>query len=190
MTMAHERSDAEVPAVEVRDLSKVFPINNGLFRRADQLFAVDKVSFQVAPGETLGLVGESGCGKSTTANLMVGLLRPSSGSVLVKGRPVTKANGKTDKWISSQLQMVFQDPFGSLNPRLTAAQNVMEPLRIRNIGKKSERRDRAAQLFQQVGLGTEYLDRYPAAGCVLWRAAPTHFDSQSTGDLTFSDSAR
>ena len=147
--------------LDVRNLSKHFSIKRGWFSPAAELRAVDTVSFDLKRGEVLGLVGESGCGKSTTSNLIMRLLSPTSGSIHFGGVDIATLRGRAGKSFSRHIQMVFQDPFSSLNPLLTAGQNVMEPLRVQKVGTVQQRRARAAELFNQVGLRPEHMDRKP-----------------------------
>jgi oligopeptide/dipeptide ABC transporter ATP-binding protein len=146
----------------VRNLSKHFPLRGGLFRRSKgAIKAVEDVSFDVLPGETLGLVGESGCGKSTLGRTLLRLEEPTSGSVLYQGRDLAAADRRELFNLRREVQMVFQDPYSSLNPRLTVGESVEEPLLIHRQGSRTERRARAAELFRRVGLSEEMLDRFP-----------------------------
>jgi len=147
--------------LSVEGLVKHFPVRRGWFGKA-YVRAVDGVSFSVARGEALGLVGESGCGKSTTGNLVLRLLAPTAGSIRVNGKDVARANAGEGRDLCRQVQMVFQDPFSSLNPALSAGANVAEPLRVQRVGSRASRRQRAAELFGQVGLRPDQLDRRPA----------------------------
>ncbi|MFY7070141.1 ATP-binding cassette domain-containing protein [Nocardiopsis changdeensis] len=145
----------EAPLLEARNLVKTFPGNAGTR-------AVDDVSFTVGRGEALGLVGESGSGKSTTARCVAGLVRPDSGRVLVAGRDVTGARGRELRAIRRRVQMVFQDPYSSLNPRMTVAELVGEGMYVHGIEPdRARRRDRTVQILETVGMGSEHLDRYP-----------------------------
>ena len=148
--------------LEVRDLVKHFPIRRGLFgRAAGQVRAVDGVSFAIAPGETLGLVGESGCGKSTVGKVILKLLEPTAGSIVIEGRDITPLRGRDMRAVRRQVQVVFQDPYSSLNPRMTAGAIVGEPYVNYGIGTAAERAERVAALFHRVGLRPEQKDRYP-----------------------------
>ena len=150
------------PLVEVRNLKKHFPIHKGLLSRvAGQVSAVDGVSFHIAPGETLGLVGESGCGKSTVGRTLLKLLEPTSGQILVKGEDITALDGQAMMPYRQRMQMIYQDPYASLNPRMSAAEIVGEPFVIHNVGKHQDRRERVAWLFERVGLRAELMNAYP-----------------------------
>src|SRR5438552_15734376 len=141
------------PLVRVRDLVKNFPVKGGLLgREAHKVHAVDGVSFELARGETLGLVGGSGCGKSTVGRCLLRLIEPTSGEVSFEGRNVLSM-GKTElRELRREMQIVFQDPYASLNPRMKVGDIVGEPLVIHKMGTKSERRDRVADLLRRVGL--------------------------------------
>jgi ABC-type oligopeptide transport system ATPase subunit len=147
--------------VEVRDLVKHFTRGGGLFRQASIVKAVDGVSFTIDEGETFALVGESGSGKSTTGRCMLRLVEPTSGEVLFRGENVLQFSSSRMRAARRDMQMVFQDPYSSLNPRMRALSIVEEPLAIHRIGSKSERRARVAELFRLVGLDPEHLERYP-----------------------------
>jgi peptide/nickel transport system ATP-binding protein/oligopeptide transport system ATP-binding protein len=150
------------PIVEVRDLKKHFPIHKGMLSRVSgRVYAVDGVSFHVAPGETLGLVGESGCGKSTVGRTLLKLLEPTDGRILVGGEDITALDGAAMMPYRRRLQMIYQDPYASLNSRMSAAQIVGEPLVIHGIGSDAERRERVVWLFQRVGLRPELMYAYP-----------------------------
>jgi len=151
------------PLVQVRDLVKHFPIRQGLLQRqVGAVRAVDGVSFDVNQGETLGLVGESGCGKSTTARLILRLMDPTSGSVKFEGREIATAKGAELKEQRRNMQMIFQDPFSSLNPRKTVGSIIGEPYAIHNLKTGDGERKRAVQeLMDTVGLNPEHYNRYP-----------------------------
>ena len=150
-----------MPIVEVRHLVKHFERGGGLFRPKTLVKAVDDVSFSIEEGETFALVGESGSGKSTTGRCMLRLVEPTSGEVHFKGENVIGFSGARMRAARRDMQMVFQDPYSSLNPRMRAFTIVEEPLVIHTIGSKAERRDRVADLFTLVGLDPAHLDRYP-----------------------------
>lgn len=150
------------PLVEVRDLVKHFPIERGfLRRRVGSVRAVDGVSFDVRPGETLGLVGESGSGKSTTARVLLHLEAPTSGTVLFEGTALAGLTGEALRRRRRHMQMIFQDPYASLNPRLSVGHTLREPLDIHGLGTREERRSRVAELLERVGLEPRAAERYP-----------------------------
>ncbi|MCF6469376.1 dipeptide ABC transporter ATP-binding protein [Nonomuraea sp. MG754425] len=157
-----EVPDAEVPVLEVGDAVSRFPVRSGVFARASAwVHAVDGVSLRIPPGGTLGLVGESGCGKTTLARLVLRLVDASGGRILVEGDDVGRASRSGLRRIRRRAQMVFQDPNGSLNPRLTVGDNVAEPLRLQRL-PRARRREEVRELFSRVGLREEHLDRFPA----------------------------
>ena len=148
--------------LEVRDLKKHFPVYGGLLRRrVGSVFAVDGISFEIRAGETLGLVGESGSGKSTAGKSILRLIDPTAGQVVLDGDDVTRAPPRRLRALRRQMQMVFQDPYASLNPRLSAATIVAEPLRNYGGVPKNEIRDRVIALFERVGLTGESMVKYP-----------------------------
>jgi len=149
--------------LQVSDLEKVFPVSEGFLfsRQVAELKAVDGVGFSIAPGETLGLVGESGCGKSTTGKLVMRLLQPTGGSIAYQGNDVFD-DAKTDiSWYRRQVQMVFQDPYSSLNPRKTVAEIVSYPMKITGADQGKTLRDRVLELLEMVGLDPNHANRYP-----------------------------
>ncbi|PYR26605.1 MAG: peptide ABC transporter substrate-binding protein [Acidobacteria bacterium] len=147
--------------VEVSHLVKHFVRNAGLFRKGTVVKAVDDVSFTIEEGETFGLVGESGSGKTTTGRCMLRLIDPTSGEVRVRGENVLAFSRRRLREARRDMQIVFQDPYSSLNPRMRARQIVEEPLIIHRLGDRRARRDRVAELFHLVGLDPTHLDRYP-----------------------------
>jgi len=156
-------SSAE-PLVEVRDLVKHFPIRRGVVfqRQIGAVRAVDGVSFDVMRGETLGLVGESGCGKSTTARLITRLLEPTSGSIRFDGRDVATLRRRELAPLRREVQMIFQDPYSSLNPRKTVGAVIAEPFAIHGLLRaEDERRRRVQELMERVGLNPEHYNRFP-----------------------------
>ncbi len=143
--------------VKVKNLVKYFPVENS----DDVVRAVDDVSFDILSGETLGLVGESGCGKSTVGRCLLRLYEPTSGEVLFEGADILKLGNKQLQALRREMQIIFQDPYASLNPRLNILSIVGEPLKIHKIGDKAERRERVADLLKKVGLDPAYMFRYP-----------------------------
>ncbi|HEY0969953.1 MAG TPA: ABC transporter ATP-binding protein [Gemmatimonadales bacterium] len=150
------------PLLEVRDLVKHFPIRKGLFgRRVGSVRAVDRISFTVNEGETLGLVGESGCGKSTTGRCILRLIEPTSGEVRFDGSDVLSLDGRRMRELRREMQIVFQDPFSSLNPRMTVGATIREGLTIHRLAEGAEADRRVRRLLDEVGLRAEYASRYP-----------------------------
>jgi peptide/nickel transport system ATP-binding protein/oligopeptide transport system ATP-binding protein len=152
------------PLIEVRDLTKHFPITTGIIfqRQIGAVKAVDGVSFDVQRGETLGIVGETGCGKSTTARLLVRLLEPTGGSVKFDGEDITHLKGPRLKRLRREIQMIFQDPYSSLNPRKTVGTIIAEPFVIHGLlSGEGERKKRVQELMDRVGLNPEHYNRYP-----------------------------
>ncbi len=150
------------PLLEVTDLTKHFPIKRGLLSRTvGQVRAVDGVSFSIQPGEVLGLVGESGCGKTTTGRCILRLIEPTSGSVRFAGREVTTLKRRELRALRREMQIVFQDPYSSLNPRLTVGSMLGEPLAIHGLARGAAARERVAELLTLVGLSPDHASRYP-----------------------------
>jgi len=150
------------PILEVKDLKKHFPVRKGLLRRTvGQVYAVDGISFSIGEGETLGLVGESGCGKSTAGRAVLRLIEPTSGKVAMTGRDITHLSKKELRPYRRQMQIVFQDPFSSLNPRMTAGDIVGEPLFVHGIARGKARREQVAALFERVGLRPAQMANFP-----------------------------
>lgn len=149
--------------LRVNNLVKHFPVEQGVLasRISRKVKAVDDVSFGVESGETLGLVGESGCGKSTTGRCVMRLLDPTSGSIEFDGTDVSKLRGRALKDFRRDVQIIFQDPYASLNPRMTIGELVSEPLIVHGIGTKMERRNSVRELLNVVGLNPEHINRYP-----------------------------
>ena len=147
--------------LKVEGLKKYFPVRRGFLRRvAAQIKAVDGVDFDLAQGESLGLVGESGCGKSTVARAILKLIEPDGGRILYRGRDITRFTAKEMKPLRKEMQIVFQDPFSSLNPRMTIGQSIEEGLRTLSCSKK-RRHTRRDELLEMVGLSAATADRYP-----------------------------
>jgi ABC-type oligopeptide transport system ATPase subunit len=149
------------PLLEIRHLSKEFSRRKGLFGAASVVRAVDDVSFSIDKGETFGLVGESGSGKTTTGRCILRLIEPTKGEVLFDGRDVLRLSRGDLRRARRDMQIVFQDPYSSLNPRMRVDEIVEEPLVIHKLGSKVERRERVNQLFALVGLNPDHLRRYP-----------------------------
>ena len=154
--------NAQIPVLEVRDLVKHYSVGGSFFGRGrKQLRAVDGVSFRIGQGETLGLVGESGCGKSTVGKAVLRLVEPTSGHVSLEGEEITGLGSAALLDRRKRMQVIFQDPYSSLNPRMTAGEIVQEPLINFGIGSRAEQRDRVAMLFARVGLRPDQRANYP-----------------------------
>jgi oligopeptide transport system ATP-binding protein len=149
--------------LEVGGLAKHYPVRKGVIRAKviGSVRAVDGVSFTLARGETLALVGESGCGKSTTARLVMRLIEASAGRVRFDGQDVTEADGAELRALRRRMQLVFQDPYASLNPRMTVGETIAEPMIVHGMGNAAARRDRVQDLLALVGLRPFHADRYP-----------------------------
>ena len=150
------------PLVEVQHLKKYFPIRKGvLSREVARVHAVDDVTLGVAEGETLGLVGESGCGKSTLGRCIVRLLEPTAGEVVFEGRQIGKLGARALRPLRRQMQMIFQDPYASLNPRKRVGTIIGDPMRIHGVGDRKERKEAVEELLEKVGLSPEHYNRFP-----------------------------
>ena len=160
-TRTQDMTSGEV-VLEVRDLKKHFPIHRGIISRiAGYVFAVDGVSFNIHKGETLGLVGESGCGKSTVGKTVLRLLEPTGGEISLRGQDVTHLTGEELRTRRREMQMVFQDPYSSLNPRMSSGEIVGEPMENYGLASGKEKEERVAALFERVGLRRENMLKYP-----------------------------
>jgi oligopeptide/dipeptide ABC transporter ATP-binding protein len=154
--------DGSVPLIEIRHIKKYFPIRKGLMQReVARVHAVDDVSFAVRAGETLGLVGESGCGKSTLGRTIVRLLEPTAGEIIFQGERIERHGAGRLRPLRREMQMVFQDPYASLNPRKRIGSIIGDPLKIHKIGDKREQKAQVEQLLETVGLSPEHYNRFP-----------------------------
>ncbi|WP_294578104.1 ABC transporter ATP-binding protein [uncultured Thomasclavelia sp.] len=149
------------PVLKIEDLKVYFQIGGGFLKKKDIVKAVDGISFEIYEGETFGLVGESGCGKSTTGRAIVKINTPTAGKIYVNGKDITTIKGKELKQFKRDVQMIFQDPYASLNPRMTVGEIIREPMDIHNIGTKEEREKRVRELLEIVGLKPDHIRRYP-----------------------------
>jgi ABC-type oligopeptide transport system ATPase subunit len=148
--------------LEVHNLKKYFPIKGGVFSKiVGYVYAVDGVSFFLNKGETLGLVGESGCGKTTTGRLILRLIDLTEGQIYFEGQDISNLNKQGMRSLRRNMQIIFQDPYASLNPRMTVGKIVGEPLKIHKVAKGPEVADRVVALLEKVGLHSEHLRRYP-----------------------------
>jgi oligopeptide transport system ATP-binding protein len=160
LDQAHE--SGETPLLEARHVKKYFPIRKGVLQReVGRVHAVDDVSFAVREGETLGLVGESGCGKSTLGRTLVRLLEPTDGEIIFQGKPIQSLGTHSLRPLRREMQMVFQDPYASLNPRKRVGTIVSDPMRIHNLGSRDEQKRRVGEILETVGLSPEHYNRFP-----------------------------
>jgi oligopeptide/dipeptide ABC transporter ATP-binding protein len=150
------------PVLQVEGLKKYFPVRKGLLRRTvGHVYAVDDVSFTIGEAETVGLVGESGCGKTTVGRAILRLIEPTAGAIRIEGHDITHLGKKELRPFRQQMQIIFQDPFSSLNPRLRAGDIVGEPLKVHGTASRKVRRERVAELFDRVGLRAAQMDNFP-----------------------------
>jgi peptide/nickel transport system ATP-binding protein len=160
--LEQSNGSGERPLLEVRHVKKYFPIRAGVLQReVAYVHAVDDVSFAVKPGETLGLVGESGCGKSTLGRTIVRLLQPTAGEIIFDGTPIQKLGTRRLRPLRREMQMVFQDPYASLNPRKRVGTIISDPMRIHDLGSRSEQKRRVNEILETVGLSPEHYNRFP-----------------------------
>ena len=154
---------SQTPILSVQNLAKWYPIKKGIFAKAKNFFkAVDEVSFEIYPGETLGLVGESGCGKTTLGRCLLRLIEPTSGDISYQNIALTSLSAKKLRSLRRELQIVFQDPYSALNPRFTIGDAIMEPMQVHGIhANKEERKNKTIELLEQVGLSADFFNRYP-----------------------------
>jgi peptide/nickel transport system ATP-binding protein len=156
------RESGEAPLLEARHVKKYFPIRKGVLQReVGRVHAVDDVSFAVREGETLGLVGESGCGKSTLGRTLVRLLEPTDGEIVFQGKPIQDLGARRLRPLRREMQMVFQDPYASLNPRKRVGTIVSDPMRIHDLGNRAEQKRRVGEILETVGLSPEHYNRFP-----------------------------
>src|SRR6266446_1533814 len=154
--------DGNQPLLRIRGIKKYFPVRRGFLQRVvGYVKAVDDVNLDVLPGETLGLVGESGCGKSTLGRSILRLVEPTEGTIEFDGHDITKLGRAQMKPLRAEMQMIFQDPVGSLNPRMSVGDIVAEGLVVHHMGKRSEREAQVKGILNRVGLRGEYANRYP-----------------------------
>jgi oligopeptide transport system ATP-binding protein len=160
--MQEKHSMAETLLLEVKHLKKHFPIKGGVFSKTiGYVYAVDDINFTLEKGETLGLVGESGCGKSTTGRTILRLIEPTDGAIYFEGQDITTLDKSAMRALRREMQIIFQDPYASLNPRMTVGSIIGEPLEIHKIARGSEKEERVASLLQKVGLRAEDMRKYP-----------------------------
>jgi len=158
----HELIYSKPPLLEVKNIRKTFISSAGWFGKKEKVHAVDDVSFKIYEGETLGLVGESGCGKSTLGNAILRLDDPTEGDILYQGKSITNLKGEALRQLRKDIQLIFQDPFSSLNPRLSVGKAIMEPMKVHGLyGDAESRKQKTIQLLERVGLSEEHFDRYP-----------------------------
>ena len=158
----HEQLYAQEPIIEIQNLVKKFPGRKSFFKAREYFTAVDSSSFYVYPGETLGLVGESGCGKTTLGRTLMGMIKANAGKILYKEKDITTLNAKELRQIRKKIQIIFQDPYSSLNPRITIGSAIEEPIRVHELIKsKKQRKQKVLELLDKVGLDSNHYNRYP-----------------------------
>ena len=158
----HKKLYNTSPILEINNLEKEYLSKSGWFKRAESFKAVNQISFKLYEGETLGLVGESGCGKSTLANAILLLDKPTTGQIIYQGRDITKLNSTEVRKLRKDIQIIFQDPYASLNPRIPIGKAIMEPMKVHGIGSSdSNRKEKVLSLLMKVGLDDSYFNRYP-----------------------------
>ncbi len=158
----HKKIYSQKPLLEVINIEKEYVSKSGWFKKPQHFKAVNNISFKLYEGETLGLVGESGCGKSTLGNAILLLDRPTAGTILFKGKDITKLSLEEVKILRKDIQIIFQDPYSSLNPRLTVGKAIMEPMEVHNLySSTSERKEKTIEILNRVGLNESYFNRYP-----------------------------
>jgi ABC-type oligopeptide transport system ATPase subunit len=161
-TLEHANGSGDQALLDVRHVKKYFPIRKGVLQReVARVHAVDDVSFAVREGETLGLVGESGCGKSTLGRTLVRLLEPTDGEIIFQGQPIQNFGTRRLRPLRREMQMVFQDPYASLNPRKRVGTIVSDPMRIHDLGTRAEQKQRVGEILETVGLSPEHYNRFP-----------------------------
>jgi oligopeptide transport system ATP-binding protein len=160
--LEHANGSGDGAILDVRHVKKYFPIRKGVLQReVARVHAVDDVSFAVQQGETLGLVGESGCGKSTLGRTLVRLLEPTDGEIIFEGKPIQNLGTRRLRPLRREMQMVFQDPYASLNPRKRVGTIITDPMRIHNLGNRTEQKRRVEEILETVGLSPEHYNRFP-----------------------------
>lgn len=158
----HKKMYAQTPILEVQNVEKEYFSTAGLFGKKTTFKAVDNVSFKIYEGETLGLVGESGCGKSTLGNAILQLDKATAGHIFYKGKDITKLSATEIRTLRKEIQIIFQDPYSSLNPRIPVGKAIMEPMKVHGLYKNdAERKQKTIELLERVGLGEDYFNRYP-----------------------------
>lgn len=159
----HSKLYAKEPLLEIKNLSTWYPVNSSFFSKTKEYVkAVDEINFKVFPGETLGLVGESGCGKTTLGRSILRLIQPTSGNIIFSGKDITHISKAEMRKLRKDIQIIFQDPYASLNPKLTIGQSIIEPLKVHNLFKnEAERKTKVLELLNKVGLKEEHYNRYP-----------------------------